>query len=125
MSATSWAQDAFFYHIYPLGQCGAPPRNDFRSPPVPRLEQLRGWAGHLRWLGTDALYLGPVFESSTHGYDTADYYHVDRRLGSDETLASVTAALRAEGIRVVLDGVFHHVGRAKSRRMMSSQRRNM
>jgi glycosidase len=108
---SSWAQDAVFYHIYPLGLCGAEPRNDFRSPPNPRLDQLRGWIGHLRWLGADALYLGPLFESSVHGYDTADYYHVDRRLGSNETLAGLTAALHAEGIRVIFDGVFHHVGR--------------
>src|SRR4051812_27942538 len=107
----SWARDATFYHMYPLGQCGAEPRNDFRSPASPRLDQLRGWVDHLHWLGADALYLGPVFESTTHGYDTADYYHVDRRLGTDETLAGLTAALHAGGIRVVLDGVFHHVGR--------------
>lgn len=107
----SWAGDAFVYHIYPLGQCGAEPRNDFRSPPNPRLTQLHGWVDHLRDLGVGAVYLGPVFESTAHGYDTADYYHVDRRLGTDETLAGVTAALHAFGIRVVLDGVFHHVGR--------------
>ena len=107
----SWAQDAFFYNIYPLGQCGAERRNDFGSPPPERLNQLHGWIEHLRWLGADALYLGPVFESTAHGYDTADYYRVDRRLGSDETLAGLTAALHAQGIRVILDGVFHHVGR--------------
>jgi glycosidase len=106
-----WARDAFFYHVYPLGQCGAEPRNDFQSAPVPRLDQLRGWVGHWRWLGVDALYLGPVFESSAHGYDTADYYHVDRRLGGDDTLTALVTALHAEGIRVILDGVFHHVGR--------------
>lgn len=107
----TWAQDAFFYHIYPLGQCGAETRNDFCSPPKPRLEQLCGWIDHLRWLGADALYLGPVFEATAHGYDTADYYQVDRRLGSYETLAGLTAALHAADIRVILDGVFHHVGR--------------
>jgi glycosidase len=107
----SWARDAFFYHIYPLGLCGAERRNDFRSPPNPRLDQLRGWLGHLRWLGVNALYLGPVFESTAHGYDTADYYHVDRRLGTDDTLAGLVAALHDNGIRALLDGVFHHVGR--------------
>ncbi len=108
---THWAYDAIFYHIYPLGLCGAPPRNDFSSPPRPRLEQLHGWIGHLRELGINALYLGPAFESGTHGYDTADYYHVDRRLGSDETLKHLAAALHQNGIRLVLDGVFNHVGR--------------
>jgi glycosidase len=109
--ADFWARDVFFYHIYPLGQCGAEPRNDFTAPPTPRLAQLRGWTEHLGRLGADALYLGPVFESSSHGYDTADYYTVDRRLGTDEELAVVTTDLHAAGVRVVLDGVFHHVGR--------------
>ncbi|MBN1488210.1 MAG: alpha-amylase, partial [Anaerolineae bacterium] len=106
-----WAYDAVFYHIYPLGFCGAPLRNDFHSPAVPRLEQLYGWIGHLRELGVNALYLGPVFESTAHGYDTADYYRVDRRLGDNQVLAEVVAALHENGIRVVLDGVFNHVGR--------------
>jgi len=69
-----WAWDAFFYHVYPLGMCGAPARNDFGAAPVPRLAQLHGWLGHLQDLGVNALYLGPVFESTAHGYDTADYY---------------------------------------------------
>lgn len=107
----TWAQDAFFYHVYPLGHFGAEDRNDFQSAPHARLDQFRGWIDHLHWLGADALYLGPVFESTTHGYDTADYYHVDRRLGTDESLSGLTTALHGAGIRVVLDGVFHHVGR--------------
>jgi cyclomaltodextrinase len=107
----TWAQDAVFYHIYPLGLCGAPRHNDLTSAPEPRLAELHGWIPHLKQLGATALYLGPLFESTAHGYDTADYYHVDRRLGSNETLARLVAALHAEGIRVVLDGVFNHVGR--------------
>jgi cyclomaltodextrinase len=106
-----WAHDSVFYHIYPLGLCGAPPRNDLASPPVPRLRQLVDWVGHLQDLGVNALYLGPVFESSAHGYDTADYYHVDRRLGDNDTLREVVAAMHRSGIRVILDGVFNHVGR--------------
>ena len=106
-----WSSDAVFYHIYPLGLTGAPPRNDFSRLPEPRLEQLHGWIPHLKQLGVNALYLGPLFESTAHGYDTADYYHVDRRLGSDETLARLGAVLHENGIRLVLDGVFNHVGR--------------
>ena len=109
--ATDWSWDAFFYHVYPLGMCGAPLRNDFGAAPVPRLEQLRGWLDHMRKLGVNALYLGPLFESTAHGYDTADYYHVDRRLGTDQTLRDLVAACHATGIRVILDGVFNHVGR--------------
>ncbi|MDR3573681.1 MAG: alpha-amylase family glycosyl hydrolase [Anaerolineaceae bacterium] len=108
---SSWISDAIFYHIYPLGFCGAPLRNDFNSPAVPRLEQLYGWLDHIQSLGANALYLGPLFESSLHGYDTADYYHVDRRLGSDETLAHLSAVMHERGLRLVLDGVFNHVGR--------------
>jgi cyclomaltodextrinase len=106
-----WAQDSFFYHIYPLGFCGAPPQNDFSSAPVPRLESIHGWFDHLQYLGVNALYLGPLFESSAHGYDTADYYHVDRRLGDRQTLARLVSAAHQRGIHVILDGVFNHVGR--------------
>ncbi|HEX2915170.1 MAG TPA: alpha-amylase family glycosyl hydrolase [Chloroflexia bacterium] len=107
----NWAEDAVFYHIYPLGLCDAPPRNDFNAPVTPRLEQLHGWLDHLKNLGVNALYLGPLFESSTHGYDTADYYRVDRRLGSNQTLSELSEALHQKGIRLVLDAVFNHVGR--------------
>jgi cyclomaltodextrinase len=107
----SWAQDATFYHIYPLGFCGAPRQNDFTSSPVERLEKIKGWIDHMLYLGVNAVYLGPVFESTTHGYNTADYYHVDRRLGSNDTLARLSRRLHEHGMRVVLDGVFNHVGR--------------
>ena len=106
-----WSFDAIFYHIYPLGLTGAPERNDFSLPPVARLEQLHAWIPHLQALGVNALYLGPLFESTAHGYDTADYYHVDRRLGTDQTLSELSAALHAGGTRLVLDAVFNHVGR--------------
>mgnify|MGYP001292014301 CR=1 FL=1 len=106
-----WAADAIFYHIYPPGFCGAPPRNDFSSPPVDRLRKISGWLPHLQQLGINALYLGPVFESSAHGYDTADYYQVDRRLGDTAALSRLAGQLKENGIRLVLDGVFNHVGR--------------
>jgi glycosidase len=108
---SDWAWDATFYHIYPLGMCGAPSRNDFDAAPVERLDRVLGWLDHIRDLGCNALYLGPLFESSAHGYDTADYFHLDRRLGTDETLKSLVTACHDKGIRVVLDGVFNHVGR--------------
>ncbi|GAB2783592.1 alpha-amylase family glycosyl hydrolase [Halomonas shantousis] len=107
----TWTSDAVFYHIYPLGQCGAPRTNDFSSAPEPRLAQLNAWIEHLQYLGINAVYLGPVFESTAHGYDTADYTRVDRRLGTHQTLAELVAAFHQQGIRVLLDGVFHHVGR--------------
>jgi cyclomaltodextrinase / maltogenic alpha-amylase / neopullulanase len=107
----NWAQEAVFYHIYPLGLCAAPPSNDFSSPPEARLQQLHGWLDHLQSLGVNAVYLGPVFESSTHGYDTADYYWVDRRLGTNETLSELIDDMHQRGMRVILDAVLNHTGR--------------
>ena len=107
---SGWARDAVFYHIYPLGFCGAPEYNDFGAS-VPRLDKLHGWIGHLKDLGVTALYLGPVFQSTKHGYDTADYFRIDSRLGDNEGFAKLCGALHEAGIKVVLDGVFNHVGR--------------
>jgi cyclomaltodextrinase len=106
-----WSENAFFYHIYPLGLCGAPHRNDFQSAPADRLSVLHGWLPHITGLGANAIYLGPLFESSSHGYDTADYGRVDRRLGTNDTLAGLCSAAHDAGVRVILDGVFNHVGR--------------
>ncbi|MDR1360489.1 MAG: alpha-glucosidase C-terminal domain-containing protein [Deltaproteobacteria bacterium] len=106
----SWWNEAFFYHIYPLGCCGAPRVNDFS--PVPRLRRLAPWLEHLRAIGADALLLGPVFQSETHGYDTTNYFMPDNRLGTDTDLAWLVSEARRLGIRVVLDGVFNHVGRS-------------
>ena len=106
-----WTQEAVFYHIYPLGFCGAPEHNDFSSPAQDRLAKVGQWIPHMRALGVNALYLGPLFESSAHGYDTADYYRVDRRLGSNSDLQKLSAELHNHGIRLILDGVFNHVGR--------------
>jgi cyclomaltodextrinase / maltogenic alpha-amylase / neopullulanase len=106
-----WTYDSVFYHIYPLGFCGAPLENDLCSPVNHRLEQLYPWLDHLQQLGVNALYLGPIFESTSHGYDTADYFRVDRRLGSNETLSKLSVDLHQKGIRLILDGVFNHVGR--------------
>ncbi|HCF62626.1 MAG TPA: alpha-amylase [Myxococcales bacterium] len=108
---TRWANDAVFYHLYPLGACGAPLRNEPGAPPERRLEALFSWIGHWRELGVNALYLGPVFESSAHGYDTADFFRIDRRLGDWELFKHFVEEVHRAGIRVILDGVFHHVGR--------------
>lgn len=107
----AWYDTAIFYHIYPLGFCGAPERNDFRSKPTDRIERLVDWIPHLASLGVNAVYLGPVFESASHGYDTVDYTRVDRRLGTTDSLARTIQQFHEAGIRVVLDGVFNHVGR--------------
>lgn len=102
---------SIFYHIYPLGFCGAPEHNDFHSIPLSRLSKITSWLDHIQNLGFNSLYLGPVFESSSHGYDTVDYYHVDRRLGSNADLAALSDEMHRREMKLILDGVFNHVGR--------------
>ena len=104
-----WYNNSVFYQIYPLGFCGAPRENDGAL--SHRLLKVAEWAPYIASLGCDALYLGPVFESDRHGYDTRDYRRVDCRLGDNADLADVVSVLHANGVRVVLDGVFNHVGR--------------
>ena len=106
-----WAEESVFYHIYPLGFCGCPQHNDFVSAAEHRLGKISAWLEHISSLGVNALYLGPVFEASAHGYDTADYLTVDRRLGTNDDLKELVRLCHQRGIRVVLDGVFNHVGR--------------
>ncbi len=108
---SDWAKDAIFYHIYPLGFCGAPRRNDFDSAPVARLGAITADLGRIAAIGFNALYLGPVFESVAHGYDPVDWRAVDRRLGDRADLGRLCDEARRLGMRIILDGVFNHVGR--------------
>ena len=106
----SWYENAIIYHIYPLGFCGAPKYNEGGAP-VRRLEKVLDWIPHLQEMNVDAVYFGPVFESVEHGYDTIDYKMIDRRLGDNEMFRNICEKLHEAGIRVILDGVFNHVGR--------------
>ncbi|MFW6338520.1 MAG: alpha-amylase family glycosyl hydrolase, partial [Alkalispirochaetaceae bacterium] len=106
-----WSESAVFYHIYPLGFCNAPERNLGDLEPHSRILEIRDWIGTMESLGVDALYLGPLFESVTHGYDTVDYRSLDRRLGTNADLKSLVEELRGRGIRVVFDAVLNHVSR--------------
>lgn len=105
-----WYDEAVFYHIYPLGLLGAPKQNDYGKPQH-RLVRLVPWLDHLQRLGVTALYIGPLFQSVGHGYETCDYRQVDSRLGTNDDLRDLVAAAHERGIRVVFDGVFNHVGR--------------
>ena len=111
MMTPQWTRESIFYHIYPLGLCGAPEWNNNSSPVVHRLEKLIPWLDHIQSLGANAIYLGPVFQSSSHGYDLIDYYQVDRRLGDNETLRCFSEEAHQRGLQLVLDAVFNHVGR--------------
>ncbi len=104
-----WAEESVFYQIYPLGFCGAPFFND--GVPEHRILKVIDWIPHLKKLHVNAVYFSPLFESDTHGYNTRDYLRIDTRLGSEEDFIKVVQSLHENGIRVVLDGVFNHVGR--------------
>ena len=106
-----WAGDALIYHIFPLGLCGAPHRNDFTGSTHNRLQKLLPWLDHAQSLGANAVLLGPVFESGSHGYDVVDYHQVDRRLGDREALRRLAGEVRVRGMKLVLDAVLNHVGR--------------
>ncbi|MCX7921594.1 MAG: alpha-amylase family glycosyl hydrolase [Clostridia bacterium] len=109
---SKWFEEAVFYHIYPLGFCGALYENDYTSTPLIRLDDINDeWQSHISDLGIGAVLLGPIFESKYHGYDTADFFLVDRRLGSNTAFKDLVAKLHSRNIKVVLDGVFNHVGR--------------
>ena len=106
----SWYNEAIFYHIYPLGLTGAPKENDYGTP-VHRLNTLLPWIDHIKEIGCTALYIGPLFESVGHGYETTDYKKLDSRLGTNEDLTNFVKACHDKGIRVIFDGVFNHTGR--------------
>ncbi len=104
-----WAYNSVFYQIYPIGFCGAPTANDGIT--VPRIRKIMEWTDYLKTLGIDSILLNPIFESDNHGYDTRNFLKLDCRLGTNEDFADVCEALHEQGIKIVLDGVFNHVGR--------------
>ena len=104
-----WYEESVFYQIYPLGFCGAPLEND--GVVEHRILKVNDWVGHIKNLGANAVYFSPVFESDRHGYDTRDYLKIDCRLGTNDDFKSVCDNLHKNDIKVVLDGVFNHVGR--------------
>ena len=106
----AWYDEAVFYHIYPLGLTGAPKQNPYGEP-VHRLKKIIPWIDHIKEIGCNAIYIGPLFESVGHGYETTDYKKLDSRLGTNEDLTEFVKECHEKGIRVILDGVFNHTGR--------------
>lgn len=118
--------DRIWWHVYPLGFAGAPitsaplagtPRTPgdpsaTLAPVVPGagLRRITAWLDYAAELGFTGLLLGPIFESSTHGYDTLDYREIDPRLGNLDDFLALAAACQERDIALVLDGVFNHVG---------------
>lgn len=109
MELFMWAYNSVFYQIYPLGFCGAPTENDGVT--EARITKVADWIPHILKTGADAIYFSPLFDSDSHGYDTRDFAKIDCRLGTNKDFAGVCKKLHKNGIKVVLDGVFNHVGR--------------
>jgi neopullulanase len=125
MSVPSWVQDAVFYQIFPDRFANGDPANDppgvqpwGSTPTITGFQggDLRGIAEHLDYLtdlGVTALYLNPIFAAaSNHRYNTSDYHAIDDRLGSLADFTRLIDQAHARGLRLVLDGVFNHTGRA-------------
>ncbi len=110
-SRPGWTDHAIWWHVYPLGFTGAPIRDVTSREVDHRLPHLTSWVPHAVELGCSGLLLGPMFDSTSHGYDTVDYLRLDPRLGDDADVDALVAAAKEAGLRLVLDGVFNHVGR--------------
>lgn len=106
----AWYDSAAFYHIYPLGLCGVEKENDYIRRES-KFKELDLWVEHMKDIGFEAVYIGPLFESKTHGYDTTDYKKVDSRLGTNDDFRHWVDLCHEAGIKVVVDGVFNHTGR--------------
>ncbi|HET9456341.1 MAG TPA: glycoside hydrolase family 13 protein [Candidatus Limnocylindrales bacterium] len=124
IATPAWAGDAVFYQVFPdrfatsarvpkpghLEPWSAPPTNDgYKGGDLlgiaERLDELVD-------LGIDALYLNPIFQAaSNHRYNAYDYLAVDPLLGGDGALRELLDVAHDRGVRVILDGVFNHVGR--------------
>jgi cyclomaltodextrinase len=110
-----WIAGRTWYQMHALRATGAPDVNaDVAGPPADEhaLRRLLPWLDHVAGLGCGGLLLTPVHESATHGYDTVDPFRLDPRLGDAADLDDLVAACHDRDLRLILDGVFNHVGRA-------------
>lgn len=110
MTQPNWVEHVIWWQVYPLGFVGAHPADPAPTADEHRLRRIVEWLDYAVELGASGLSLGPVFASRTHGYDTTDHLRIDPRLGDDSDFDHLVGAARDRGLRVLLDGVFNHVG---------------
>ena len=101
-------QHAIWWHVYPLGFTGAEQTREAGAP----VRHLHSWLDYALELGVSGLVVGPIFASETYGYDTTDHFRIDPRLGDDADFDALVDAAAGRGLRIMLDGVFNHVGRS-------------
>jgi cyclomaltodextrinase / maltogenic alpha-amylase / neopullulanase len=117
----SWTRSAVYYQIFPdrfeNGSKANDPANVQPWDGQPTYSNFMGGdlagiakrADYLSKLGVTGIYLNPIFKGpSNHGYETTDYMQIEPRLGSNNEFIQLTKELKAQGIGVVLDGVFNH-----------------
>src|SRR5579863_2568130 len=97
----AWSEHAIWWQLHPISFAAGG-----------GLARIEGWLDYLIELGCNGLALGPVFASESHGYDTIDHFRIDPRLGTEADFDHLVRACHDRGIRVLLDGVLNHVGRA-------------
>jgi len=122
--ARDWVQHVIWWQVYPLGFVGAYPADPAPRPDEHRLRRVIRWFDHAVELGASGIALGPIFASRTHGYDTTDHYRIDSRLGDDADFDVLIGAAHRRGLRILLDGVFNHVGTDFGRRDWFRRARN-
>ncbi len=109
-SEPDWVAHTIWWQVFPMGFTGADMSGQNRQP-ARRITHIANWLDYLLEIGCSGLLLGPIFTSASHGYDTIDYLTIDPRLGDDADFDQLVEAARSRGVRILLDGVFNHVGR--------------
>lgn len=118
-----WVHDAVVYNIFPDSFATShqhislePTKMDYHGQTVNGKlgGTLRGVAenvDYLKDLGVNCVYVNPIFAAGEyHKYDLLDYFHVDPCFGGDEAFREMVNVLHANGIRIIIDGVFNHCG---------------
>ncbi|MEI7905969.1 MAG: glycoside hydrolase family 13 protein [Bacteroidota bacterium] len=118
-----WVKESIFYQIFPdrfeNGDTANDPPQTEQWGKLPKgnsffggdLQGIINRLGHLKRLGVNAIYLNPIFAATTnHKYNTTDYSIIDPAFGTNELFDKFIVQCRANDIKVVIDGVFNHVG---------------
>ena len=118
-----WVHDAVVYNIFPDSFATAhefislnPTEMDFHGQTVKgklggTLQGVSENVGYLKDLGINCVYVNPIFAAGEyHKYDLLDYFHVDPVFGGEVAFREMVDTLHANGIRIIIDGVFNHCG---------------
>lgn len=118
-----WAQDAVIYNIFPdsfaTGKekvSGQASQKQWEGQTVcgklgGTIRGITENVSYIKKLGLNAIYINPVFAAGEyHKYDLIDYFHIDPCFGTNEDFKELVETFHANGIKVIIDGVFNHCG---------------